>query len=203
MLTRPFLEVSLNRFFGALLLLMLSPFLLVIALIILSVDGRPVLFVQKRLGLNGTPFLLYKFRTMKLHSDGKGEERSTGVTRLGRWLRTMSLDEFPQLWNVAKGEMNFVGPRPLLEEYRHLYSAEQFKRHAVRPGLTGLAQIRGRNSLTWEQKFELDLEYIRTKTLLGDLSILMKTVPVILLARNIGSEEKLWASRFLGSKQEN
>lgn len=198
---RRVLDDFINRFFGVMLLGLLSPIFVVIAAVVIIVDGRPVVFAHTRLGLQGTPFLLYKFRTMIVPDDVQSVGRANEVTRLGKYLRILSLDELPQLWNIAKGDMYFVGPRPLLEEYRHRYSAEQFRRHEVRPGLTGLAQISGRNSLTWEQKFELDVEYVNTRSFFRDFVILLRTVPAVLFARNIGAVGKTWAEPFRGSGQ--
>ena len=198
---RQVLENLTNRFIAILLGALLSPLLALVAAAILIVDGRPVMFAQTRLGLHGVPFRLYKFRTMKVHDDRKSGGQTNNETRLGKNLRRLSLDELPQLWNIAKSDMYFVGPRPLLEEYRNLYSPEQFRRHEVRPGLTGLAQVSGRNSLTWEQKFDLDVEYVNSRSFLGDLVILLRTVPVVLRRRSIGASGKTWADPFRGSRQ--
>lgn len=196
---RQVLEELLNRFFGAFLVALLSPILVVVAVVILIVDGRPLIFAQTRLGFQGKSFRLYKFRTMKVHEDITSVEQANAVTGLAKYLRMSSLDELPQLWNVAKGDMHFVGPRPLREDYRPFYNVEQFRRHEVRPGLTGLAQISGRNSLSWEQKFELDVEYVNTRSFFRDFVILLRTVPAVLLARNIGSGRTTWAEPFRGS----
>lgn len=190
----------LNFFFGSIFLVLLSPVFITVALAVLVFDGRPVIFTQRRLGLGGKPFRLYKFRTMKVQLDSRGLAKATDVTAVGRYLRILSLDEMPQLWNVITGDMNFVGPRPLLEAYRHLYNNEQFRRHEVRPGITGLAQINGRNSLTWEEKFELDLEYVDTRSVVGDLVILVRTVPAVFCFRNLAAGEETWVEPFRGSE---
>lgn len=192
-----------NFFLASTLLVLLFPVLLTVALLVLVFDGRPVFFTQRRIGFQGKTFALNKFRTMKVQGNPDCPETVNEVTALGKHLRILSVDELPQLWNVVKGDMNFVGPRPLLEEYRNRYSDEQFRRHEVRPGLTGLAQIRGRNSLSWEEKFRLDVEYVNTRSVAGDLAILMWTVPAVFFARNIGSSDATWAEPFRGqSRQE-
>lgn len=192
-----------NFFLASTLLVLLFPVLLTVALLVLVFDGRPVFFTQRRIGFQGKTFALNKFRTMKVQGNADCLETANEVTALGKHLRILSVDELPQLWNVVKGDMNLVGPRPLPEEYRNRYSAEQFRRHEVRPGLTGLAQISGRNSLSWEEKFRLDVEYVDTKSSVGDLVILMRTVPAVFFAGNIGTGGTTWAEPFRGqSRQE-
>lgn len=158
-------------------LLVFAPVMAVVALAILLVMGRPVLFRQVRPGLQARPFVLFKFRTMRLDRDADGRDLPDGLrlTRLGRFLRRTSLDELPQFWNVLKGDMSLVGPRPLLMDYVPLYSAEQRRRHDVRPGLTGLAQVNGRNRTGWEERFRMDLWYIDHWSLTLDFKILCKT----------------------------
>src|SRR5690625_3203055 len=159
-------------------LLVLSPLLLFIAWRIRATMGSPVLFKQQRPGLHGKPFTMLKFRTMRdaLDHDGNPLPDAKRITKLGRFLRSSSLDELPELWNVLKGDMSLVGPRPLLMEYLPYYTDDDMRRHDVRPGITGLAQISGRNNLTWEEKFELDLNYVRTNSFLLDLKILLYTL---------------------------
>lgn len=170
-------------------LLVLLPFLLVVGLLIWWRMGSPVLFVQERPGLGGRVFRLYKFRTMTEARDGEGrllgdEERLTG---LGRWVRRWSVDELPQLWNVLRGEMSLVGPRPLLVEYLGRYSARQARRHEVKPGITGLAQVEGRQGLTFSQRIEYDLTYVENQSMLLDLKILLRTVVVAVAGRGVRS----------------
>jgi lipopolysaccharide/colanic/teichoic acid biosynthesis glycosyltransferase len=191
-----------NSLLAGIFLILLSPVLLALALTVLIFDGRPVLFTQRRLGFQGKIFRLHKFRTMKHKGDSNLDGEEKEVTALGKYLRILSLDELPQLWNVMSGDMHFVGPRPLPEDYRPLFSAEQFRRHEVRPGITGLAQISGRNSLTWEEKFELDVEYVDTKSALGDLVIVMRTVPAVFFARNIGSGRTTLGEPFRGQSHQ-
>ena len=167
---------------SAVLLVLLSPVMLVIALAIRATMGAPVLFRQERPGIHAEPFTLLKFRTMR-HADCCGvdavctdEERTTP---LGRVLRTTSLDELPELLNILRGDMSFVGPRPMLMEYVPLFNERQARRHEVRPGLTGLAQVSGRNALSWEERFELDVQYVDSVGLATDLSIMLRTVGVV------------------------
>ncbi len=166
-----------------------------IALLILITMGRPVLFRQLRPGLNGTPFELAKFRTMR-NGDAADAERLTGV---GRLLRATSLDELPELWHVARGEMSLVGPRPLLMDYLPLYSERQARRHEVRPGITGLAQVRGRNDLDWDSRFETDVEYVERMTLLLDIKILAMTITRVLRRDGISPEGAATMPHFTGS----
>ncbi len=159
-------------------LVLLSPLYCAVALTIILIDGTPVLFRQIRPGLHGDPITVIKFRTMSRSRglDGKLLPDSERLTRLGRFLRRMSLDELPQLWNVVKGELSLVGPRPLLMEYLPLYSPEQMRRHDVKPGITGWAQVNGRNAISWEEKFRLDLWYVDNWSLMLDLRILAITL---------------------------
>ena len=163
---KPFLD-RVGAFFG---LLILSPVLITIAILVRVKLGSPVLFVQIRPGKDEKPFKLYKFRTMTNQADSEGMllDKSRRMTNFGRKLRVTSLDELPELFNILVGDMSFVGPRPLLMKYLALYNEEQKVRHEVRPGLTGLAQVNGRNSLSWERKFAYDVEYVRTQSFLLD-----------------------------------
>jgi lipopolysaccharide/colanic/teichoic acid biosynthesis glycosyltransferase len=165
--------------------------------------GSPVLFTQTRTGLHGVPFKLVKFRTMT-NDCGEGGQLLSDAQRLttfGRWLRTTSLDELPELWNVLKGEMSLVGPRPLLIQYLPLYSDEQFRRHNVRPGLTGLAQVNGRNAISWEEKFKLDVWYVDNKTLWLDIKILLQTVKKVLKQDGINTNSEITMPPFEGNKK--
>jgi sugar transferase EpsL len=172
---------------ASLLLLLLTPALLVVGLLIYLQMGSPVMFRQLRPGRNAKPFTVMKFRTMSNERNSRGEllpdiER---VTRLGRLLRCTSLDELPQLWNVLKGEMSLVGPRPLLLEYVRLYSDEQRRRMTVKPGITGLAQVNGRNNISWENKLKLDVEYVDKRSLKNDLKIIIFTIKYVMLANSV------------------
>lgn len=163
--------------------------------------GRPVLFLQQRPGLDGKPFMLVKLRTMTDARDASGAllPDADRLTRFGRWLRATSLDELPELWNVLKGDMSLVGPRPLLMEYLPLYTSEQLRRHAVRPGITGLAQISGRNAITWDEKFRLDTWYVDHHTLTLDLKILMLTLLRVLQRHGISAAGDATMPKFAGS----
>lgn len=160
------------------LLIILSPFLLLLAALIRIKLGSPVLFNQQRPGFKGKPFYLYKFRTMTEERNERGEllPDYQRLTRFGAWMRALSLDELPQLINVLKGELSLVGPRPLLMEYLPLYTKEQARRHDVKPGITGWAQVNGRNALSWEEKFALDVWYVDNRSFWLDLKILWLTV---------------------------
>lgn len=162
--------------------------------------GRPVVFRQQRPGLHGKPFTLCKFRTMLPVDPARGlVDDASRMTGLGRFLRSTSLDELPTLWNVVRGDMSLVGPRPLLVRYLERYSPEQARRHEVRPGLTGLAQVSGRNSLSWEEKFRLDVEYVDRRSLGLDLRILRDTVRAVLRRDGISAAGDATMPEFLGS----
>lgn len=182
-------------------LIVLSPVLAVVAWLIRRQMGSPVLFRQMRPGLRGTPFLMVKFRTMRDARDANGVELpdSERLTRLGQFLRATSLDELPELWNVLKGDMSLVGPRPLLMEYLPLYSPREFRRHEVRPGVTGWAQVNGRNSLSWQQKFEMDVWYVDNRSFWLDLRILWMTVKKVLLRDGISAQGQATMEKFRGS----
>lgn len=167
--------------FSFLALVILSPVLLVVAILVRIKLGSPVIFKQERPGKNEKIFKLYKFRTMtdKRDKNGKLLPDEKRLTKFGRRLRSTSLDELPELFNILKGDMSFVGPRPLLVEYLSYYTKLEHRRHEVRPGLTGLAQVSGRNSLNWEQKFTLDIKYVDSVSLKNDLMIIFKTIAVV------------------------
>lgn len=167
---------------SALGLLILSPVLLVTAFLVVAKLGMPVLFIQDRVGLGSRLFRLYKFRTMTDERDGDGHllPDVQRLTRFGRFLRSTSLDELPELWNVLKGDMSLVGPRPLAVEYLGRYTDVQMRRHEVRPGITGLAQVTGRNDLSWDKRLELDIWYVDNRSLWLDLRILIQTVVKVL-----------------------
>jgi lipopolysaccharide/colanic/teichoic acid biosynthesis glycosyltransferase len=184
-------------------LLLLAPVIAIVAWQVRRKLGSPVLFRQVRPGLNGEPFEMIKFRTMRDAVDIVGNllPDSERMTPFGSFLRSSSLDELPELWNVLKGEMSLVGPRPLLIEYIPLYSSEQFRRHEVRPGITGWAQINGRNSLSWEEKFDLDVWYVDNRTVWLDLKIIFLTLKKVFLRDGISAEGEVTMSKFTGSKR--
>ena len=185
-------------------LVLLSPVLAITAHKVKKELGSPVLFRQVRPGLHGKPFEMVKFRTMKDATDKAGNALpdSERLTDFGKKLRASSLDELPELWNVLKGNMSLVGPRPLLMEYLTLYNAEQAKRHDVRPGITGYAQVNGRNSLSWEDKFKLDTWYVEHQSLWLDMKILLKTVKKVIIKDGINQSEEVTMTRFTGKKNE-
>lgn len=184
-------------------LIVLSPVLLVLALLIRWQLGAPVLFVQERPGRQGRPFRMFKFRTMTDKRDAAGEmlPDSARLTSFGRILRSFSADELPELINVLKGEMSFVGPRPLLMEYLPLYTREQARRHEVRPGITGWAQVNGRNMLSWEEKFRMDVWYVDNRSFWLDLKILWLTLLAVLAKKGINQEGHATMERFKGSSR--
>ena len=185
-------------------LILLAPVLGVIALLVRLKLGRPVLFSQARPGLNGEIFTLHKFRSMRdaFDADGHPLPDAARLTRFGRILRAASLDELPELWNVLRGEMSLVGPRPLLVQYLERYTPEQARRHAVLPGITGWAQINGRNVLTWEEKFRLDVWYVDHWTPGLDLKILVLTVWKVLRREGISARGQATAGEFMGTPRE-
>lgn len=187
---------------AALGLLLLAPLLLALAWLVRRRIGAPVLFRQLRPGLHGRPFALLKFRSMREALDERGRPLPDAerLTPFGRFLRATSLDELPELWNVLRGDMSLVGPRPLLIEYLPLYTPEQARRHAVRPGITGWAQVNGRNALSWEEKFRLDVWYVDHRSLRLDLRILLLTLRQVLAREGINAEGEATMARFTGSK---
>lgn len=184
------------------LLILFSPIILIVAVMVRFKMGAPILFTQQRPGLHGKPFYLYKFRTMINLHDDQGNLLSDDVrlTKLGKFLRKFSLDEFPQLMNVVKGEMSLVGPRPLLMEYLELYTENQNKRHKVKPGITGWAQVNGRNSISWEEKFEYDVWYVENQSILIDLKILFLTFIKVIKSEGIQNGKNSTMPVFRGDK---
>jgi lipopolysaccharide/colanic/teichoic acid biosynthesis glycosyltransferase len=182
-------------------LVLLSPAMAIVALGVSFDVGSPILFRQQRPGLRGRPFTLYKFRTMRGARSGEPgvEQDEQRLTHFGRWLRATSLDELPELWNVLRGDMSLVGPRPLLMRYLPLYTAEQMRRHDVRPGLTGWAQVNGRNALTWEDKFRLDVWYVDHQSLALDLKIMVLTLAAVFRREGISYENSATMPEFTGS----
>lgn len=181
-------------------LIILFPVLAVAAVMVRLRMGAPVLFRQVRPGLDGHPFEMIKFRTMRdaTGPDGRLLPDAERLPAFGRWLRATSLDELPELWNVLKGEMSLVGPRPLLMDYLPLYSPEQMRRHEVRPGITGWAQVNGRNAIGWEQKFALDVWYVDNRSLWVDVKILLLTIKRIMARDGITAQGSATAERFMG-----
>ena len=186
-------------------LIVISPVVLALAVLVRLFLGAPVLFTQVRPGLHGKPFTVYKFRTMTDAKDAAGALLPDDVrlTRFGLFLRRSSLDELPQLFNVLKGDVSLVGPRPLLMDYLPLYSPEQAKRHLVRPGITGWAQVNGRNAISWERKFELDVWYVEHQSFFLDMKILFLTVKKVLVKEGISAQGMETMPRFLGSDKES
>ena len=186
-------------------LIILSPLYAFVAYKVKKNLGSPVLFRQVRPGLNGKPFEMIKFRTMKDAVDANGNPLpdSERLTPFGKMLRATSLDEMPELWNVIKGDMSVVGPRPLLMEYLPLYNQEQAKRHLVRPGMTGHAQVNGRNAISWEEKFKLDTWYVENRSTLLDFKIMFKTVHKVLAKDDISAEGEATMTRFTGTKNKD
>jgi len=182
---------------------LLLPVLLFVALQVRGKLGSPVFFRQSRPGLNGQPFQMVKFRTMQDAVDTRGNSLpdSERMTPFGNFLRSASLDELPELWNVLKGDMSLVGPRPLLMEYLHLYTPEQARRHEVRPGITGWAQVNGRNTLSWEEKFALDVWYVDNRSFWLDVKILWLTVSKVIKSEGISQRGHATTEKFLGDKQ--
>jgi lipopolysaccharide/colanic/teichoic acid biosynthesis glycosyltransferase len=195
------LDVTLS----AMLLIVLAPVLLIIVILTKIFLGGPVLFVQQRPGLDCIPFKMVKFRTMRDTRGADSELLSDAerLTRYGRFLRSTSLDEIPGLWNVLKGDISLVGPRPLMMEYVPLYTAEQNRRHAVRPGITGWAQVNGRNTMSWEEKFAADIWYVDNRTLWLDIRILWLTLAKVLSREGIEAEGSATMPAFTGSKPTN
>lgn len=188
---------------AALSTVLLAPAIILVALQIKRNIGSPVLFKQERPGKNGKPFHMIKFRTMtdELDSNGDLREDSERMTKLGTFLRATSLDELPELWNVLKGDMSLVGPRPLLTEYLDLYTAEQARRHEVRPGITGWAQVNGRNAISWEDKFKLDVWYVNNRTFWLDIKILFLTIKKVFYRDGISADGHVTIEKFRGSSK--
>ncbi|RVT31509.1 sugar transferase [Acinetobacter indicus] len=185
-------------------LILLSPVYLIVAHKVKKNLGSPVLFRQVRPGLHGKPFEMIKFRTMKdaLDADGNPLPDSERLIPFGKMLRATSLDEMPELWNVIKGDMSIVGPRPLLMEYLPLYNQEQAIRHNVRPGITGYAQVNGRNAISWEKKFELDTWYVEHQSLWLDFKIMLKTIKKVIAKDDISAEGEATMSKFTGTPEQ-
>lgn len=200
-LYRRYFKRALDVVISLLTIIILSPLMLIVALLVRINLGSPVIFKQKRPGLNEKIFTLYKFRTMTDERDEKGEllPNHLRLTKFGKILRSTSLDELPELINILRGDMSLVGPRPLLIEYLPFYNEKQRQRHSVRPGLTGLAQVNGRNSISWEEKFEYDIKYVENISFLLDLKIILKTFLKVLKREGINSSQTVTMQKFKGT----
>jgi sugar transferase EpsL len=194
---------ALDFIVAVLVLFLLWPLILIVAFLIAMWLGTPVLFTQQRPGLHGRPFTIYKFRTMTFEKDEHGEllPDEQRLTSFGRWLRRFSLDELPQLFNVLKGELSLVGPRPLLMEYLPLYTPEQARRHDVCPGITGWAQVNGRNAISWEDKYRYDVWYVDHKSFWLDMKILWMTLRHVVSGAGVSQPGQATAEKFRGSKR--
>ena len=184
-------------------IIVLSPVLIIVGVLVRFKLGSPVLFKQKRPGLNEKIFTMYKFRTMTDEKDENGEllPDSVRLTKFGRMLRSTSLDEFPELFNILKGDMSIVGPRPLLIQYLELYNDHQKRRHEVRPGLSGHAQVNGRNAISWEDKFNLDVEYVDNVSFIGDWKIIFLTIKKVFIKEGISQEGQETVQYFAGNEE--
>jgi len=198
---RRFLKRPMDFVLSLMAIIVLSPVFIIVAILVRLKLGSPVLFKQKRPGLNEKIFTLFKFRTMKDEKDENGEllPDSVRLTKFGRILRSTSLDELPELVNIIKGDMSLVGPRPLLTEYLLLYNENQKHRHDVRPGLSGLAQINGRNAISWEEKFSFDVEYVDNVSFIGDWKIIFLTIKKAAGREGISSETSVTMEAFRGN----
>ncbi|RAX52579.1 undecaprenyl phosphate N,N'-diacetylbacillosamine 1-phosphate transferase [Helicobacter sp. 11-8110] len=197
-----FIKPILDFLLALFLIILFSPIILIVALLIRLKLGSPIFFIQERPGLNGKIFKIYKFRTMSNQRDSKGQLLSDELRLkgFGKFIRKSSLDELPQLFNVLKGEMSFVGPRPLLVEYLKLYNKEQARRHEVKPGITGWAQVNGRNAISWEEKFRLDVYYVKNISFGLDLKILYLTFFKVLKRKDINSSTNITMEKFKGNE---
>lgn len=200
---RLFFKRLLDIIISLIALLLLSPVLLITAILVKVKLGSPIIFKQERPGKDNRIFNMYKFRSMTDERDEQGKILPDDVrlTQFGKLLRSTSLDELPELWNILKGDMSIVGPRPLLVQYLPLYTAEQIRRHGVRPGLTGWAQINGRNTISWEEKFELDINYVENISFFLDIKILFLTIKKVFLKDGINAEGSVTVEKFTGEKK--
>ncbi|GGF96511.1 sugar transferase [Paenibacillus aceti] len=201
---RRFIKRPMDFILALISVIVLSPIMLIVALLVRIKLGSPVIFKQKRSGLNGKIFTMFKFRTMTDEKDENGEllPDSIRLTKFGRFLRSTSLDELPELFNILKGDMSIIGPRPLLVQYLPLYNPHQRRRHEVRPGLSGLAQISGRNSISWEDKFNLDVQYVDNISFIEDWKIIFLTIKKVFVREGINSETAATMEYFEGYKVE-
>lgn len=197
------LKLIFDKIAAFVLIILLSPVFILLMILIRRRLGSPVFFTQVRPGFHAKPFRMVKFRTMTNVKDASGNllPNDQRLTKFGNFLRSSSLDEIPELWNVLKGDMSLVGPRPLLMDYVPLYSPEQAKRMEVRPGITGWAQVNGRNAISWEQKFDLDIWYVNNRTLLLDIKILWMTLLKVVKREGIQNSKDVFMPRFTGSSK--
>ncbi|MFS0637355.1 sugar transferase [Mesobacillus foraminis] len=202
---RRFIKRWMDFILSLLAILVLSPVFLVVALLVRVKLGSPIIFKQKRPGLNEKIFTMYKFRTMTDETDENGKllPDSVRLTRFGMFLRSTSLDELPELFNILKGDMSIIGPRPLLVQYLSLYNPTQKRRHEVRPGLSGLAQVSGRNAISWEEKFNLDVRYVDKVSFIEDWKIIFLTVKKVFIREGINSETAATIEPFKGNEKES
>ncbi|WP_279588533.1 sugar transferase [Bacillus albus] len=200
---RRFIKRPMDFILSLTAIIMLSPILLIVAFLIKTKLGSPVLFKQERPGLNGSIFKMYKFRTMTDEKNENGEllPDSVRLTKFGKFLRSTSLDELPGLFNIFKGDMSIIGPRPLLVQYLPLYNEHQKRRHEVRPGLSGLAQVNGRNAISWEEKFNYDVEYVDNVSFITDWKIILLTIKKVFIREGINSETAATMEPFKGTKE--
>lgn len=198
---RNFIKRAIDILVSLISLIVLSPFFIIISILIKAKLGSPIIFKQERPGLNGKIFKMYKFRTMTSEKDKSGEllSDSDRLTQFGHFLRSASLDELPEFFNILRGDMSLIGPRPLLVEYLQVYNEHQKRRHEVRPGLSGLAQVNGRNAISWEEKFDLDVAYVDQVTFSNDLRIFMKTFKKVLRRDGISSDDSVTMEKFTGT----
>lgn len=202
MIYQKFLKRPMDFCLSLIAIIVLSPLFVVLAIMVRKKLGSPVLFKQERPGLNEKIFVMYKFRTMTDHKDNNGDllPDEQRLTKFGNFLRSTSLDELPELLNVLRGDMAVIGPRPLLIKYLPLYNAQQKRRHQVRPGLSGLAQVNGRNAISWEEKFELDIRYVNSISFIGDIKIIFKTFKKVFKREGINDKIDGTMEEFRGSK---
>jgi len=200
-LYRLYFKRPMDFLLALLAIIVLSPVIVVTAILVRTKLGSPIIFKQNRPGLNGKLFMMYKFRTMTDQKDENGELHPDHIrlTAFGKMLRATSLDELPELFNILKGDMSIIGPRPLLEQYLPLYNTHQKRRHEVRPGLSGYAQVNGRNSISWEDKFNLDVKYVDNVTFMNDLKIILLTIKKVFIKDGISSESSVTMEAFEGS----
>ncbi len=200
-----YIKRLLDVLLSAVALIILSPVLLIVAILVRIKLGSPVIFHQQRPGYKGKIFGLCKFRSMTDERDENGELKPDEIrlTKFGKALRSTSLDELPELWNILKGDMSLIGPRPLLVRYLERYNEHQLRRHEVRPGLTGLAQVNGRNTVSWEERFDYDVQYVDNVTFLGDCKIILKTVLTVFKREGISSGTSATMEEFMGTKSED